>query len=85
MYETTVKISGMVCGMCEAHINDAVRRAFPVKKAASSHARGETVILSERPLDEQKLRAAITEAGYDVASVRVEPCEKRGLFGFLKK
>ena len=35
MYKVTLKVEGMVCGMCESHINDAVRRAFPVKKVAS--------------------------------------------------
>ena len=32
MYQTTVGVDGMMCGMCEAHVNDAVRKAFPVKK-----------------------------------------------------
>lgn len=85
MFETTIKISGMMCGMCEAHVNDAVRRAVPVKKVSSSHAKGETVILSEQQPDEQALRAAISETGYDVLSVSTKPFEKRGLFGLLKK
>lgn len=85
MFETTIKISGMMCGMCEAHVNDAVRRAVPVKKVSSSHAKGETVILSEQQPDEQALRAAISETGYDVLSVSTKPYEKHGLFGLLKK
>lgn len=84
MIETTVKVGGMMCGMCEAHVNDAVRKAFPVKKVSSSHTKGETVILSEQPLDETALRAAIGETGYDVLSVSSKPHEKHGLFGFLK-
>ena len=51
MIETKVRVDGMMCGMCEAHINGAVRAAFSVKKVSSSHAKGETVILSEQPLD----------------------------------
>ena len=47
----------MACSMCEVHINDAVRGALPVKKVASSHDKGETVILSEQALDEAALRA----------------------------
>lgn len=35
-----VKVDGMQCGMCEAHVNEAVRAAFPVKKVTSSHAKG---------------------------------------------
>jgi hypothetical protein len=38
--------------MCEAHINDTIRTAFPVEKVSSSHSKGETVILSQEPLDE---------------------------------
>ena len=60
--QTTVKVSGMACSMCEVHINDAVRGAFPVKKVASSHYKGETVILSEQALDEAALRAKENQA-----------------------
>ena len=52
MIQTTVKVSGMDCSMCEAHINDTIRTAFPVEKVSSSHSKGETVILSQEPLDE---------------------------------
>lgn len=57
MIRTTVKISGMACSMCEAHINDTIRRAFSVEKVSSSHIKGETVILSREPLDEAALRS----------------------------
>ena len=49
MYEIDLKIGGMMCGMCESHINDAVRKALPVKKVTSSHSKGQTVILSPGP------------------------------------
>ena len=52
MIQTTVKVSGMACSMCEAHINDTIRTAFPVEKVSSYHSKGETVILSQEPLDE---------------------------------
>ena len=64
MIQTTVEVGGMACSMCEAHINDAIRGAFPVEKVTSSHSRGETVILSQAPLDENALRAAIDATGY---------------------
>ena len=57
-----MKVSGMACSMCEVHINDAVRGALPVKKVASSHDKGETVILSEQALDEAALRAKENQA-----------------------
>lgn len=85
MIETTVTVEGMMCSMCEAHVNDAVRAALAVKKVTSSHKRGETVILSERELDEDALRSAIEKTGYRVEAIRAEAYEKRGLFAFLKK
>lgn len=66
MIETLVKVEGMMCGMCEAHVNDAVRRAMPVKKVSSSHGKGETVILSEDTPDPEKIREAIDRTGYKV-------------------
>lgn len=32
MIKMTLNVEGMACQMCEAHINDAVRRDFKVKK-----------------------------------------------------
>ena len=45
---TIVGIEGMACGMCEAHVNEAVRNAFQVKKVKSSHAKKQTVIIAEK-------------------------------------
>ena len=85
MYETKVKIDGMMCGMCESHINDAIRNAFSVKKVSASPSTGEAAISREAPLDEAMLREASTKTGYDFVSMTSKPYEKHGLFGFLKK
>ena len=85
MIQTTVQVSGMVCSMCEAHINDTIRAAFSVEKVSSSHSKGETVILSKEPLDENALRAAIDATGYTAGEIHAETYEKRGLFHFGKK
>ena len=66
--------------MCESHVNDAVRKAFPVKKVSSSHGKGETVILTEQDIPEDALRAAVEATGYHVIAFRSEPYEKKGLF-----
>jgi copper chaperone CopZ len=85
MNKITVKIGGMMCGMCESHVNDAIRKAFSVKKVTSSHAKGEAVILAEESIPEAQLRTTIDSTGYQTLSVTVEPYEKKGLFGFGKK
>ncbi len=81
MTKTTLKIDGMMCGMCESHMNDAIRKAFKVKKVTSSHTKGETVIISENPVDEKVLREAIAPTGYSLEGISSEPYEKKGLFG----
>ncbi|MBR2991433.1 MAG: heavy-metal-associated domain-containing protein [Solobacterium sp.] len=64
MVRTVVKVDGMMCSMCEAHINDAIRRSFDVKKVKSNRKKKETVIESAEPLDPQKIREAIEQTGY---------------------
>lgn len=85
MLKITARVDGMQCGMCEAHVNDAVRKAFDVKKVTSSHTKNQTVILSEQPIDEQALRDAINRTGYEVTSLTSEPYEKKGLFGAFRR
>ena len=84
MIQTTVKVSGMACSMCEAHINDTIRAAFPVEKVSSSHSKGETVILSKEALEETALRAVIDGTGYKAGAVTAAPYEKKGFFHFGK-
>ena len=65
MIKTTLKIEGMMCPMCEAHISGAIRRAIPgAKKVSASHTRGEACFLTEEAVEE-----------------RSEPFEKKGWFG----
>lgn len=85
MIQTTVKVSGMACSMCEAHINDTLRAKFAVEKVTSSHSKGETVILSNEPLDEGALRSAIDATGYTAGSITAAPYEKKGFSLFHRK
>ena len=80
MVRITMDIDGMQCGMCEAHINEALRRAFPVKKVSSSHSKGETVLLLEEDPGDEALRRVIEPTGYRLQGIRREPYEKSGFF-----
>jgi hypothetical protein len=51
-----------------------------VKKVTSSHTKGQTVILTEDAIDEEKLKAAIGKTGYEALAVETEPYKKKGLF-----
>ena len=68
MITTTLGIEGMACSMCEAHINDAIRKNFEVKRVKSNRRKKTCVVVSEEPLDEEKVRAVISELGYDLVS-----------------
>lgn len=85
MIRTTMKVAGMICGMCESHVNDAVRAAFAVKKVTSSRSKGETVILSEKAPDPDRLRQVVNAASYTVLSIVAEEITGKPGFGFFTK
>ena len=82
MFKTVVSVNGMMWGMCESHVNDAVRNAFAVDKVTSSHKDKQTVIYSKEKLDEEKLIATIEATGYTAALIDVTEEEKKG---FIRK
>ena len=85
MIKITVQVEGMQCGMCEAHINDAIRKAFPVKKVTSSHTRKQTILFTQEDIAEEQLKAVLDQVGYTFISCTKEPYEKkRSLFSFRK-
>lgn len=83
MIRTTVKVFGMVCGMCEAQVNDAIRSAFTVRKVRSSRAKGETVIESDNPIDTEKLKQVINATGYIAHSMSEEEISPKGRKWYL--
>jgi len=83
MVKTTLKIDGMMCGMCEAHVNDVIRKVVPdAQKVKSSHIKGESTFISEQEIDEHEIIDAVAKTGYTVQSVNTEPYTKK-LFGFF--
>ena len=85
MTRITVSVDGMMCGMCEAHVNDAIRRALPAKKVTSSHKRKETVIITAQDIDDSRIRAVVEESGYTCLSIRREAEMPRGLTALFKR
>ena len=83
MIKITVKIEGMKCPMCEAHVNECVKKAFSVKSVESSHANDETVIVTEKAIDHAALQAEIEKTGYKVIEITEEEVAKKGFFASL--
>lgn len=84
MIKMTLEIDGMMCSMCESHVNDAIRGACKVKKVSSSHKSGRTEIIAES-IDEGAVRGAVEGCGYKILSCFSEPYEKKGFFSSLFK
>lgn len=72
MLKITVNVEGMMCPHCEAHVNEAVKAAFGAEDVVSSHENKTTVFTAPEPIDEDKLREVIKNAGYEVTGITQE-------------
>ncbi|MBR3402034.1 MAG: cation transporter [Parasporobacterium sp.] len=73
MIKTVLHIEGMMCGMCEAHICDTIRKAVPsAKKVKASRTKKEASFLTEEPVDAELLKKAIDATGYTCLDVTSE-------------
>ena len=77
MVKTTLEIKGMACSMCEAHMNETIRKAVPgARKVTSSHVKGTAQFLSDEAPREDALKEAIAQTGYEMTGFKTEPVEK---------
>ena len=77
-----MKIDGMMCGMCEAHICDTIRKAVPsAKRVTASRSKKQASFLTDAAVDTDLLKKAVDETGYACLSIESAPYEKKGWFG----
>ncbi len=67
MTETSYTVTGMTCAHCVKAVSEEVGRIEGVESVAVDLPTGALTIVSERPLDDAAVRAAVDEAGYQVA------------------
>ncbi|MGC0331864.1 copper chaperone CopZ [Streptomyces sp. SAI-170] len=60
------KVSGMSCGHCEGAISAEISQLPGVTSVKAVAASGEVTVVSTAPLDEEAVRAAVDEAGYEL-------------------
>ncbi len=78
MNKVILTIEGMMCGMCEAHVCDAIRKVCEGKtKVSASHTDGTAEIILNGSPDIARIKTAVKETGYKVLDVKVEPYEKK--------
>ncbi|HNX72866.1 MAG TPA: heavy-metal-associated domain-containing protein [Spirochaetales bacterium] len=63
-----MKIEGMSCNHCVMHVKSALEGVPGVKSAQVDLANKSAVVEGEN-LDDEALRAAVSDAGYEVASI----------------
>mgnify|MGYP002238893290 CR=1 FL=1 len=84
MVKNIIHIEGMSCGMCEAHIADTIRHAFPHAAPRISFPFQERTPLCDRnPCRGSRDQKAIDETGYTYKGMKTEPYEKKGFFSRL--
>ena len=76
----TLKIDGMMCGMCESHVNDVIRKNFKIDKVTSSHSKKETKIITDEDISLEKLKEVINPTGYKILDYKIEEYQKKNLF-----
>ena len=65
----TLKIDGMMCGHCEAHVSDALRKVEGVEKVTASHTKKTAIVQSNKQLDKELLKKAVDDKGYTVVEI----------------
>lgn len=62
----TYSVSGMTCGHCESAVTKELSNVSGVTVVKVDVATGLVTLASEQPLDDETIRAAVDEAGYEL-------------------
>jgi copper chaperone CopZ len=60
------KVSGMSCGHCEGAVSGEISEIDGVSSVKAVASSGEVTVVSSAPLDEEAVRAAVDEAGFEL-------------------
>ncbi|MFD9389654.1 heavy-metal-associated domain-containing protein [Streptomyces sp. NPDC060000] len=63
---TVYKVSGMSCGHCEGAVSGELSELSGVTSVKAVASTGEVTIVSAAALDEEAVRAAVDEAGFEL-------------------
>jgi copper chaperone len=68
MSTNTYTVAGMTCGHCASSVTEEISEIDGVTGVAVDLPTGAVTVSSDRPLDEAHVRAAVEQAGYQLAS-----------------
>ncbi|MFJ8658811.1 heavy-metal-associated domain-containing protein [Streptomyces sp. NPDC093795] len=63
---TVYQVKGMTCGHCEGAVSGEISELPGVSSVTAVAATGQVTVVSAAPLDEEAVRAAVDEAGYEL-------------------
>lgn len=78
-------VEGMMCGMCEAHVNDALRKVPGVRRASASRAKKQAVVECGDGVTDEALLQAVNETGYEATGIRTAEEKRSGLRALFGK
>ncbi|MBO4844854.1 MAG: heavy metal translocating P-type ATPase [Lachnospiraceae bacterium] len=67
--EMKIKVNGMMCGHCEAHVKKALEAIDGIDSVVASHEENMVTITNSKDVDEAVIKAAVEEAGYEYAGL----------------
>ena len=62
--EKVIKVEGMMCAHCEAHVKEALEKIKGVESAVPDHKSGEVKLNLSKEVSDKTLAAAVEKAGY---------------------
>lgn len=63
---TVYQVTGMTCGHCEGAVSQEISALDGVSSVQAVAATGQVTVVSAAPLDDEAVRAAVDEAGYEL-------------------
>ncbi|MFF7339332.1 heavy-metal-associated domain-containing protein [Streptomyces sp. NPDC008163] len=63
---TVYQVTGMTCGHCEGAVSEEVSAIEGVTSVKAVASTGQVTVVSQGPLDDEAVRAAVDEAGYEL-------------------
>ena len=67
--EMQIKVTGMMCAHCEAHVKKALEAIDGIESAVASHEQNSVTITTTKDVDEAQIKNAVVDAGYEYGGI----------------
>ena len=70
-------IDGMMCSMCEAHLQDAIRKSIKAESIKASHIKNNLVVITSQELSEDDFHKILDSTGYRITAFKKDVAVKK--------